>query len=132
MQYRQHQCRRVVQRPSSVCKSISMVLANILHLFDLVNVAWNISPPRYWTVFINLWHDCDVPMSLSKLGTMIAPKFLLGIAEAAFGAGVLMYLSFFYFRHELGNRIGKSLLNGVLTPVSSWTKNLTRGLKRSE
>lgn len=37
--------------------------------------------------------------------SMIALRFLLGAFEAAFRPGVLLYLSFFYQRHEIGLRL---------------------------
>lgn len=47
---------------------------------------------------------------------LMALRFLLGIFEAGFGPGVPYYLSFFYYRHEIGFRIGMFL---VAPPVAA-------------
>lgn len=37
---------------------------------------------------------------------MMALRFFLGVAEAAYGPGIIFYLTFFYLRHEVGFRQG--------------------------
>ena len=93
-------------------------------LFDFLNVAWKIFPPRYWAAFITLaWGTIAMCQGAAQnWSAMMALRFLLGIAEAAFGSGVPMYLSFFYFRHELGIRMGTRLGISLLTQVSFWVQ----------
>lgn len=63
-------------------------------LFDFLNVAWKIFPPRYWAAFITLiWGTIAMCQGAAQnWSTMMSLRFFLGIAEAAFGSGVPLYL----------------------------------------
>lgn len=54
--------------------------------------------------------------AVQNMAGLVACRCLLGVFEAAFGAGAPYFLSLFYQRHELGFRV--SLLLGM-SPVAN-------------
>lgn len=61
-----------------------------------------------------------------KLAHIIATRSLLGIFEAAFGAGAPYFLSMFYRREELGFRV--SLLLGMAPLANCFASALAYGI----
>ena len=61
-----------------------------------------------------------------NLGGLIATRALLGIFEAAFGAGAPYFLSLFYKRKELGFRV--SLLLGMSPLANCFASALAYGI----
>ncbi|RHZ57934.1 putative MFS transporter [Aspergillus thermomutatus] len=77
-------------------------------LFEFLALMWKIIPPHRWAAITVLsWGIVATCQAAAQSWEgMMALRFLLGMAEAAFGPGTPYLLSFFYRRHELGLRCG--------------------------
>ena len=77
-------------------------------IFEFLVLCWKVVPPHLWAAGTVLaWGlIATLQAATQNWSGMMACRFFLGMAEAAFGPGVPYFLSFFYLRHELGLRIG--------------------------
>uniref|UniRef100_A0A060T5B6 ARAD1C04268p n=1 Tax=Blastobotrys adeninivorans TaxID=409370 RepID=A0A060T5B6_BLAAD len=77
-------------------------------VFEFMTLLWKILPPRFYVpcVVIGWGVISTCTGAVQNWSGMMALRFLLGICEAGFGPGVPYYLSFFYYRHEIGRRTG--------------------------
>jgi MFS family permease len=77
-------------------------------VFQFMTLLWKVFSPRYYVpcVVIGWGIISTCTAAVTNWGGLMALRFLLGIFEAGFGPGVPYYLSFFYYRHEIGRRTG--------------------------
>ncbi|KIM91504.1 hypothetical protein PILCRDRAFT_673 [Piloderma croceum F 1598] len=92
------------------------------HLFDWVNSAFffpyvlfmvpatvcsKLFPPRIWIALATIgWGLCSTLMATAfDFGGLLTARIGLGIFEAGFSAVAVLYLSFFYTKHEVGLRM---------------------------
>jgi len=77
-------------------------------VFGFLAIMWKVVPPHLWAAgCVFGWGLVStVQASAHSWGAMMALRFLMGMAEIAYGPGVPFLLSFFYLRHELGLRAG--------------------------
>ncbi|KAI8657081.1 hypothetical protein LRP88_12388 [Fusarium phalaenopsidis] len=96
--------------------------------FEWTNLLWKILPAsKYVAVLCVLWGTAAMCSGASQnLGGLIATRALLGIFEAAFGAGAPYFLSLFYKRKELGFRV--SLLLGMSPLANCFASALAYGI----
>ncbi|EAT89308.1 hypothetical protein HBH56_013010 [Parastagonospora nodorum] len=80
-------------------------------VFAPLAIMWKVVPPHRWAAFCVLgWGVVSsVQAATQNWAGMMALRFLMGVAEIAYGPGVPYLLSFFYLRHELGLRAGMFL-----------------------
>jgi len=71
-------------------------------------MGWKQFPPHIWCAgCVFFWgFVATIQASAFSWGGLMACRFFLGIAEAMFGPGVPLYLSFFYPREKVGFRHG--------------------------
>lgn len=64
-------------------------------------------PPRYYLGISAVgWGICSTLMAAGfNFGGLMAARFFLGIFEAGFAPGMLIYFSLFYTKHEIGQRL---------------------------
>ncbi|EFQ94385.1 hypothetical protein PTT_07951 [Pyrenophora teres f. teres 0-1] len=82
--------------------------------FGFLTIMWKVVPPHIWAAGKFRCKLCVLAwgiVSTAQAAThnwegMMALRFLMGVAEIAYGPGVPYLLSFFYLRHELGLRCG--------------------------
>lgn len=69
---------------------------------------WKVVPPHRWAAgCVFAWGVISSAQAgAQSWAGMMVLRFLMGVAEIAFGPGVPFLLSFFYLRHELGLRCG--------------------------
>ncbi|KAH7144520.1 major facilitator superfamily domain-containing protein [Dactylonectria estremocensis] len=96
--------------------------------FEWTNLFWKIFPARkYVAVLCVLWGTAAMCSGAAqKLEHIITTRALLGIFEAAFGAGAPYFLSMFYRREELGFRV--SLLLGMAPLANCFASALAYGI----
>ncbi|RTE77700.1 hypothetical protein BHE90_007822 [Fusarium euwallaceae] len=96
--------------------------------FEWTNLFWKILPAsKYVAVLCVLWGTAAMCSGASQnLGGLIATRALLGVFEAAFGAGAPYFLSLFYKRKELGFRV--SLLLGMSPLANCFASALAYGI----
>ncbi|PKY03109.1 MFS general substrate transporter [Aspergillus campestris IBT 28561] len=77
-------------------------------VFEFAALMWKVMPPHQWAaITVMAWGIVATCQAAAfNWESMMALRFLLGMAEAAFGPGTPYLLSFFYRRHELGLRCG--------------------------
>lgn len=80
-------------------------------VFGFLIIAWKVIPPHRWAAgCVFAWGLIStVQAGANSWAGMMVLRFLMGVAEIAFGPGVLFLLSFFYLRHEVGLRCGMFL-----------------------
>lgn len=71
-------------------------------------IGWKIFPPhRYCAIAVFLWgFIATMQATVFNWAGLMVCRFFLGVAEAMFGPGVPLYLSFFYPREKIGFRHG--------------------------
>ena len=96
-------------------------------------MGWKQFKPHQFCAFaVFFWGTiATVQASVTSWGGLMACRFLLGVAEAMFGPGVPLYLSFFYPREKIGFRQGVFIAGAAManaygsalacTPSSSGT-----------
>lgn len=96
--------------------------------FEPMIMLWKVFPPRWYapTVVIcwGIFSTCNA--AVTNWSGMMALRFLLGIAEAAYSPGVPFYLHYFYYRRELNFRIG--LFVSVAPLASAFSGALAYGI----
>ncbi|KAK1759628.1 major facilitator superfamily domain-containing protein [Echria macrotheca] len=77
-------------------------------IFEWLAIMWKLVPPHIWAgVTIMTWGLASTLQATAfNWAGLMACRFVLATAEAAFAPGVPYLLSFFYRRHELGLRCG--------------------------
>lgn len=77
-------------------------------VFEFSLLFWKIFPPHIvGAIVVFLWGlFATVQAGVHSWSGMMALRFFLGAAEAAYAPGIIYLLSFFYLRHEVGFRIG--------------------------
>jgi len=77
-------------------------------VFQFLTLLWKVFPPRYYVPCVVIaWGIVSTcTAAITNWGGLMALRTLLGMFEAGFGPGVPYYLSFFYYRHEIGRRTG--------------------------
>jgi MFS family permease len=85
---------------------------------QFLTLLWKVFPPRYYVpcVVIGWGIISACTAAINNWGALMTLRFLLGIFEAAYGPGVPYYLSYFYYRHEIGRRTGIFV---AVTPLAS-------------
>ncbi|KAG5661334.1 hypothetical protein KAF25_005456 [Fusarium avenaceum] len=96
--------------------------------FEWTNLFWKILPAsKYVATLCVLWGTAAMCSGATKnLDGLIATRALLGVFEAAFGAGAPYFLSLFYRRKELGFRV--SLLLGMSPLANCFASALAYGI----
>lgn len=77
-------------------------------LFDWQTIFYKIFPARYYvpTVII-IWGTIGSACAAAQnFGGMLALRLLLGIFESSYSPGIAYFFSFFYYRREMGRRLG--------------------------
>lgn len=71
-------------------------------------MGWKQFPPHIWCAsVVFLWgFIASVQAAVFNWGGLLACRFFLGVAEAAYGPGVPLYLTYFYPREKVGFRHG--------------------------
>ncbi|RDW93745.1 putative MFS transporter [Aspergillus mulundensis] len=77
-------------------------------LFEPLALMWKLMPPHRWAAITAMtWGiAATCQAAVQNWSGLMALRFILGAAEAAFGPGSPYLLSFFYGRRELGLRCG--------------------------
>ena len=77
-------------------------------LFQWTIIGWkHFSPHRWAAVVVFFWgFVATIQATTSNWGGLMTCRFFLGVAEAMFGPGVPLYLSYFYPRENVGFRHG--------------------------
>ena len=77
-------------------------------VFEFLLLFWKLFPPHIvCATVVLIWGIlATVQGGVQSWSGMMAVRFLLGIAEAGYGTGVIYLLTFFYLRHEVGLRMG--------------------------
>ncbi|KAL4959022.1 putative MFS transporter [Aspergillus stella-maris] len=77
-------------------------------LFEPMALMWKLMPPHRWAAITALtWGiAATCQAAVQNWSGLMALRFILGAAEAAFGPGSPYLLSFFYSKRELGLRCG--------------------------
>ncbi|KAK9476578.1 major facilitator superfamily domain-containing protein [Lipomyces japonicus] len=77
-------------------------------LFEWCALLWKVFPANYYVFsVVFFWGTISILQSVAKnWAGMMALRFFLGLAEAAYGPGIPFFLSFFYKRHEVPLRSG--------------------------
>ncbi|KAL1865108.1 hypothetical protein VTK73DRAFT_5478 [Phialemonium thermophilum] len=77
-------------------------------IFEFLSVMWKIVPPHIWAgVTVMIWGLASTLQAAAfNWEGLMACRWFLAMAEAAFSPGVPYLLSFFYQRQELGLRCG--------------------------
>jgi sugar phosphate permease len=80
-------------------------------VFGFLIIMWKAVPPHRWAAgCVFSWGLVStVQAATTSWAAMMVLRFLMGVAEIAFGPGVPFLLSFFYLRDELGLRCGMFL-----------------------
>lgn len=79
-------------------------------------MGWKHFPPHRWCAFcVFLWgFVATIQATAFNWGGLMTCRFFLGVAEAMFGPGVPLYLSFFYPREKVGFRHGVFLSGAAM------------------
>jgi MFS family permease len=79
-------------------------------------MGWKAIPPHVWVASVVLaWGIISTLQStVTNWAGLMACRVMLAIAEACYGPGVPLYLSFFYPREKLGLRVGIFLAGSAL------------------
>ena len=79
-------------------------------------MGWKAFPPHVWVAFVVFFwgviSTCQA--AVQNWAGLMALRTLLAIAEAMYGPGVPLYLSYFYPRHRVGLRVGIFLAGSAL------------------
>ncbi|KAI1363410.1 major facilitator superfamily domain-containing protein [Xylaria arbuscula] len=77
-------------------------------VFEWAALMWKIVPPHLWAFFcVLVWGIASTLQATAyNWSGLLASRFFLATAEAAFAPGIPYLLSFFYKRNELGLRCG--------------------------
>ncbi|KAI3330208.1 major facilitator superfamily domain-containing protein [Ustulina deusta] len=77
-------------------------------VFEGAALMWKIVPPHWWAfVCVFVWGTASTLQATAyNWSGLLASRFFLATAEAAFAPGIPYLLSFFYKRNELGLRCG--------------------------
>ncbi|KAK3071789.1 hypothetical protein LTR53_008027 [Teratosphaeriaceae sp. CCFEE 6253] len=77
-------------------------------LFQWTQMGWKQFPAHIWCAsVVMLWgFIATVQAAVKSWGSLMVCRFFLAIAEAAYGPGVPLYLSYFYPRESVGFRHG--------------------------
>ncbi|KAK1986443.1 major facilitator superfamily transporter [Colletotrichum cereale] len=96
--------------------------------FEWTTVFWKIFPAHmYIAVLCVCWGAAAMCSgAVTNLAELIVCRTLLGVFEAAFGAGAPYFLSLFYRRRELGSRV--SLLLGMSPLANCFASALAYGI----
>ncbi|OJJ61836.1 hypothetical protein ASPSYDRAFT_194815 [Aspergillus sydowii CBS 593.65] len=97
-------------------------------LFEWTTVFWKLFPAHiYVTVLCICWGAAAMCAgAVNNMADLVVCRCLLGVFEAAFGAGAPYFLSLFYQRHELGFRI--SFLLGMSPVANCFASALAYGI----
>ncbi|TKX21942.1 MFS transporter-like protein 105 [Elsinoe australis] len=76
--------------------------------FEFLIMGWKLVPPHIWGAGVVFFWGLvsTLQAATTTWGGMMALRFLLGVAEAGYGPGIIYLLTFFYLRREIGFRIG--------------------------
>ena len=71
-------------------------------------IGWKQFPPHIWCASVVLFWGfvASIQASISNWSGLMACRWFLGMAEAAYGPGVPLYLTYFYPREKVGFRHG--------------------------
>ncbi|KAL4892395.1 major facilitator superfamily domain-containing protein [Aspergillus ambiguus] len=99
-------------------------------LFEWTTVLWKIFPAHiYVSILCICWGAAAMCSgAVTNMAELVVCRCLLGVFEAAFGAGAPYFLSMFYQRHELGFRT--SLLLGMSPVANCFASALAYGITR--
>ncbi|KAJ6183949.1 hypothetical protein N7519_005250 [Penicillium mononematosum] len=97
-------------------------------MFEWTTVLWKILSAHYYVAILCICWGAAAMCSgaVNTFGQLVATRSLLGIFEAAFGAGAPYFLSLFYQRQELGLRV--SLLLGMSPVANCFASALAYGI----
>ncbi|KAF9895074.1 hypothetical protein FE257_004703 [Aspergillus nanangensis] len=97
-------------------------------VFEWTTVLWKIFPAHIYVAGLCICWGAAAMCSgaVTNMAELIVCRCLLGIFEAAFGAGAPYFLSMFYQRHELGFRV--SLLLGMSPVANCFASALAYGI----
>jgi MFS family permease len=78
---------------------------------------YKILPPRVWIAFcVLVWGIAGICQAAThNWAEMMAARFFLGVSEAGYGTGWVLYLSFFYPKNEIGLRFGVFVSAGAIS-----------------
>ncbi|KAI1175190.1 MFS general substrate transporter [Nemania sp. FL0916] len=81
---------------------------SIIVVFECGALMWKVVPPHRWAFFcVLVWGTASTLQAAAyNWAGLLASRFFLAAAEAAFAPGIPYLLSFFYKRNELGLRCG--------------------------
>ncbi|KAB8070535.1 major facilitator superfamily domain-containing protein [Aspergillus leporis] len=98
--------------------------------FEWTTVLWKIFPAHIYIAILCICWGAAAMCSgaVTNMAELVACRCLLGIFEAAFGAGAPYFLSLFYQRSELGFRV--SMLLGMSPVANCFASALAYGITR--
>lgn len=84
-------------------------------------IGWKQFKPHHWAAFcVVFWgFVASIQAATTNWGGLMTCRFFLGIAEAAFGPGVPLYLSYFYPREKVGFRQGVFISGAAMVGLSN-------------
>ena len=99
-------------------------------IFESALLLWKLFPPHIvGASAVLLWGLFSTAQAgVQRWTGLMALRFLLGAAEAAYAPGIVYLLSFFYLRHEIGYRIG--LFSSASSLASTFSGALAYGITR--
>lgn len=88
-------------------------------LFQFMTIGWKQFPPHIWAAcVVMLWGFIATVQAASfNWAGLMTCRFFLGVAEASFGPGVPLYLTYFYPRDKVGFRHGVFISGSALANV---------------
>lgn len=90
-------------------------------------IGWKHFPPHIWCAcVVFLWgFIASIQAAVYNWGGLMACRFFLGVAEAAYGPGVPLYLTYFYPREKVGFRHGVFLAGAAMGQCSSFSPSFS-------
>jgi MFS family permease len=87
---------------------VTLMALKIDILFQWTTIGWKHFKAHKWTTAVVFFWGfvATIQATCTSWGGLMACRFFLGIAEAMFGPGVPLYLSYFYPRDKVGFRHG--------------------------
>lgn len=106
-------------------------------VFQFLILGYKLFPPSKWMgAAVIAWGTVAILQAAAySWSGLMAARFFIGVAEAAFGTGVALYLSFFYPRSEVGYRfawyvVGSAIASAIAGSVAYGLQQTSTGVER--
>lgn len=106
-------------------------------IFQVGVLGYKLFPPSKWMgSAVMLWGVVAILQAAAfDWSGLMAARFFIGMAEAMFGTGVALYLSFFYPRREVGLRfawflVGSAIASAIAGSVAYGLQQASTGVEK--